>query len=459
MATEAPDPQAPAPRLGSIERLGRWWVHTGRRSIENFIRNLVFVITLLLGGYLAVCSLIAIPQLKPATTGRDELVTIVTRDACPLNENSQIDPEGMDDTGFYNSGYDDYEASRKTTDCERRFQERIRPVVDVAEQRKRAIVHLATARAFRQKRLVRRMVEDEALLRLPQLPTDYQRNRLTGSLIWWANKTCAKLDDAVDQCSGFPEWPSAAGFPSGCAPTPTPSAPGTVAGAPAPAVPAKDDEATAEKSFASLEADFKGATDKLNVACKSAAELDDLVLDPPNDPSLTDTETSGSGTEPEETTNTISKQLTSWLLRSNSISLALITGMLGYGLLGSTVSTAVRDRAKGRELSGRWISDLLGAVLRGVSASIAVFLAVNGGLAVFALGAGPANPYVTLFICFIVAVFSEEAWDRIKGFAFESRAAANAARAASEIEAQSTPDGAQNPAPSPATTTPSEGAT
>jgi hypothetical protein len=52
-------------------------------------------------------------------------------------------------------------------------------------------------------------------------------------------------------------------------------------------------------------------------------------------------------------------------------------------------------------------------VIRGLSAAIVVFLAVEGGLAIFAGGTvdPDPNPYVLLLTCPIGAVFSEHIWE------------------------------------------------
>lgn len=99
----------------------------------------------------------------------------------------------------------------------------------------------------------------------------------------------------------------------------------------------------------------------------------------------------------------------SWLLQTESRDLALITGLLGFGLLGSAVSTFVRQRAK-RQADGPLVGDLAGVVIRGLSAAVVVFLAVMGGLAIFSNASEP-NPYVLLLTCLIGAVFSEDVWN------------------------------------------------
>ncbi len=102
-----------------------------------------------------------------------------------------------------------------------------------------------------------------------------------------------------------------------------------------------------------------------------------------------------------------------WLLDAASLPLALIVGMMGFGLLGAVISTFVRERrGKGRhEVNPHVIVfDLAGVVLRGLSAAVVVFLAVQGGLAVLSGAGSDPNPYVLLLACFVAAVFSERVW-------------------------------------------------
>jgi hypothetical protein len=88
--------------------------------------------------------------------------------------------------------------------------------------------------------------------------------------------------------------------------------------------------------------------------------------------------------------------------------------MLGFGLLGSAVSSFVREhntRGPGDPL----VRDLAALLIRGFSAAIVVFLAAEGGLAIFS-GSGTVdpNPYILMFTCFTAAVFSEAAWARVR---------------------------------------------
>ena len=107
-----------------------------------------------------------------------------------------------------------------------------------------------------------------------------------------------------------------------------------------------------------------------------------------------------------------------WLLNAASVPLALIVGLVGFGLLGAAISTFVREQLDARmipvppEARHVIVSDLAGVALRGISAAIVVFLAVQGGLAVLSGASSDPNPYVLLLACFVAAVFSERVWRR-----------------------------------------------
>jgi hypothetical protein len=106
-----------------------------------------------------------------------------------------------------------------------------------------------------------------------------------------------------------------------------------------------------------------------------------------------------------------------WLLRTENLSLALIVGMIGFGLLGSACSSFVREKKEMHYQPGQpLVGDLSGVILRGVSAAIVVFLAAQGGLAIFGSGAAEPNPYVLLLTCLVAAVFSDAVWERAQNW-------------------------------------------
>lgn len=83
---------------------------------------------------------------------------------------------------------------------------------------------------------------------------------------------------------------------------------------------------------------------------------------------------------------------------------------MGFGLLGAAASTIIRE--SGAERTNRaLVTDLPLLIIRGLTAAIVVFLAIKGGLTVFAATPTDPNPYVLLLTCLVAAVFSEPVWE------------------------------------------------
>lgn len=107
-----------------------------------------------------------------------------------------------------------------------------------------------------------------------------------------------------------------------------------------------------------------------------------------------------------------------WLLETRSLELVLIVGMLGFGLFGSAVSSFVRGQfsppdVKVSEKGDQpLVKNLFSVVIRGLSAAVVVFLAVEGGFAIFSTGGTKPNPYVLFFTCLVGAVFSKRVWEK-----------------------------------------------
>lgn len=106
--------------------------------------------------------------------------------------------------------------------------------------------------------------------------------------------------------------------------------------------------------------------------------------------------------------------LARWLLQTRSIALTLITGMLGFGLLGSAIATFVRARAA-VPAQPSVAAEITRVAIRGVSAAIVIFLAAKGGLSILANSESEPNPYVLFFGCLVGAVFSEDVWVWARG--------------------------------------------
>jgi hypothetical protein len=104
------------------------------------------------------------------------------------------------------------------------------------------------------------------------------------------------------------------------------------------------------------------------------------------------------------------RPIAGWLMKTESVQLALIIGMLGAGLLGSAVASFMRTQGR-KQTEGQ----LTGVVVRGVTAAIVTFLAVQGGLSTVAVSDNGArlapNPHLLLLICFVAAVYSEQVWN------------------------------------------------
>ena len=100
---------------------------------------------------------------------------------------------------------------------------------------------------------------------------------------------------------------------------------------------------------------------------------------------------------------------TSWLLDTDSLPLVIIVGLVGFSLLGATISRVVRAGAR-RGFDGLGVDDLLIVITGGVAAALVVFLAGYGGLAVLSESQSDPNPYVVFVACLIGAIYSDDVW-------------------------------------------------
>lgn len=106
--------------------------------------------------------------------------------------------------------------------------------------------------------------------------------------------------------------------------------------------------------------------------------------------------------------------LAGWLINTEAIAFALIIGLLGFGLLGATGSTFIKEYQK-KEKKELLIQDISGLMLKGVTAAFVVFLAVKGGISIFTNNSTEdVNAYAVFFACFVAAVYSDGVWEWAK---------------------------------------------
>jgi hypothetical protein len=100
---------------------------------------------------------------------------------------------------------------------------------------------------------------------------------------------------------------------------------------------------------------------------------------------------------------------TRWLLDTEQMPVVIIVGLVGFSLLGATVSRAVR-LGPDQPRAAMTLDDLLIVIAGGTTAAMVVFLASYGGLALLGTSGGDPNPYVVFVTCLIGAVYSEDVW-------------------------------------------------
>lgn len=105
--------------------------------------------------------------------------------------------------------------------------------------------------------------------------------------------------------------------------------------------------------------------------------------------------------------------MTRWLIGTESREIALIAGLVGFGLLGAFVSWLAERKPK----APIEYADVGSVLLRGFGAAVVVFLGSYGGLAAIGQsGQQPhPNPYVVFFLCLVGAVFSGDVWRWARG--------------------------------------------
>jgi hypothetical protein len=93
-----------------------------------------------------------------------------------------------------------------------------------------------------------------------------------------------------------------------------------------------------------------------------------------------------------------------WLVTTDSRAITTIIGMIGFGLLGATLSRIIRKTESDAGLTGL---ESFFVVAGGVTAAFVVFL---GSYAMLGDQTSEPNPYVVFVTCLVGAVFSEDIW-------------------------------------------------
>ena len=102
--------------------------------------------------------------------------------------------------------------------------------------------------------------------------------------------------------------------------------------------------------------------------------------------------------------------LAQWLLNTRSTDLVLISGMLGFGLLGAAASSQIRLRIGEGDLLLMEKNTIRDFFLPGLMAALVIFLSAKGGVMVIASDDASLNPYVLFFLCLSGSVFSDRIW-------------------------------------------------
>ena len=103
---------------------------------------------------------------------------------------------------------------------------------------------------------------------------------------------------------------------------------------------------------------------------------------------------------------------TGWLLGAESMPVTLITGLVGYGLLGALASRFVRTDPVAKDMED--IGQIAVVVFSGFVAALVVYVAAYGGIAIASEEGGNPNPYVVFGACLVGAVYSTDVWERAR---------------------------------------------
>jgi len=103
--------------------------------------------------------------------------------------------------------------------------------------------------------------------------------------------------------------------------------------------------------------------------------------------------------------------ISSWLTDTTSLNLAIIIGMLGFGIFGAGISTFITKEVETGEEEASILESMTRVVVKGFSAALVIYLVAKSGLALVNNSNSDPNPYFLYFSCLAGAVFSDRIWD------------------------------------------------
>jgi hypothetical protein len=101
-----------------------------------------------------------------------------------------------------------------------------------------------------------------------------------------------------------------------------------------------------------------------------------------------------------------------WLIKTGSLALVLMTGLLGAGLVGAVSSPAIHSATSKSNEKVKFpleFMDLATGFFKSMLAAFIAFLAVVGGITFF-FPKDIAEPYIVLLTCLLAAILSEKVW-------------------------------------------------
>ncbi|MBE0691359.1 MAG: hypothetical protein IH587_14670 [Anaerolineae bacterium] len=363
----------------SVESRLVTWVKARNKALWQ---NIALVLLLALGAYLSLVSIVAIPALRAQASAGAETITGDSLEAQLLalaTAHSVVppyDPEGEDPLAALSTFLEDHPEAETWVG---------RSLSDVTAARSSGVTQ------FRQLQIFGDRVKDSDRVRVAETFTIRQQTRLGNrenaeyylQMVDWYMDHIDTMNYRIMNCSSELRAADAAW------------------GTWADGVTVSLGEAVNDNEFSSLSLTPPAELARnINAACVLPRLANDTLPDRP----ILGTYWGPLG------------MLAVWVLETETMPLALIVGMIGFGVLGAAASTLIREKLEAVQRGpvngdGAVVRDLFGVLIRGISSAVVVFLAAQGGLSILAVEETEPNPYALLLLCLIAAVFSEAVWD------------------------------------------------